>query len=56
MLTWKAGLRPVRQRVSKPANSSNPQGSHQQSETPLGAQTGSLCSPEEIRTGNLDLD
>ena len=26
------------------------------SETPLGAQTGSLCSRQEIRTGNLDLD
>jgi hypothetical protein len=30
--------------------------SHQRSETPLGAQTGSLGSPQEIRTGNLDLD
>ena len=57
MLTRNRDLRPVRLAGFQTRSLKQPaQGSHQRSETPLGAQTGSLGSRQEIRTGNLDLD
>jgi len=41
---------------ANPLTKTPAQGSHQRSETPLGAQNGNLGSPQKIRTGNLDLD
>src|SRR5689334_21989122 len=44
------------QRVSKPLTETPAQGSHQRSETPPGGTDWKFGSPQEIRTGNLDLD